>query len=315
MAKTSTRLVSSGTRAQGAAGLTPVDRYAEKKQGSNFTDDTGREHWTRQFRIPASKLKELAPYLKKSTDNILPGSDRLDVYAPCIHSCQMADSDDDAVVAVCDYQRPTREMILRPGRAYYETGTYVTTVKEEVALFCDGRETMIQMGIAPASIASAIVKLEIKEAITIKHRGIVTVYEADSADDEWPLHEREQELRGKGGTLVVDADGHSFGSLKLSEVQIGRRAGDLSILDSTWKFSQNLEGFRIAPYIVYSYFCVDLQGNTVTYDPTTRVVTDSEGKIMQRGTYMLVPLQKYDPDVITGMASFSVFTEYFAWMT
>lgn len=313
-AKTSTRLGANGTRAQAAAGASPIERYAVKKESPSFTDDTGREHWTREFRFPAAVLKELAPHLKKNIDNLLPGSNRLDVYAPCIHSFQMADTDDGQIAAVCDYQRPTREMILQPGRAFFERGSYVTTVKEETAIRYDGREVMVQLGVAAETIASSFITLQIKEMLTIKHRGVVTVYEADHAKDEWALEERAEALLGTGGYLQID-DQHVIPSLKLADVEFGRRASDLSIIDSTWKFSQNREGWRMSPYVIDSYYCVDRDGNTLNYDQTTRIVTDSKGNVMRRGQYMLVRLNKYDPDIITGLGDFSAFTEYFKWMT
>ena len=314
MAKQSVALASNTTRGQSAIGETPVDRYAEKKPGANFTDSGGKEHWTRRFRFPATKLKELSPYLKKSLDNLLPGSNRLDVYAPCIHECQIGDGEDGYVVATCDYQGPTREMILRPGRAFYETGTYVTTIKDEVAVFSDGGQILAQMGMSSEKIASAVVSLDVKDTLLIKHRGIVVVYEADSVADEWAVHEREQALRGKGGFLVVDDQGHMFPDLKLSEVQTSRRASDLSILDSVWKFSQNMDGWSESGVVAEHFYACDLHGVKVRYDPSTYTVFDADDKAMLPGTYMLRRLRRTDPHVIDGYASFAAFAPYFTWM-
>ena len=292
------------------------EQYRVKTERSRFLDRIGTEQVTLVFEVPTVKIPEERANFRVSVDNILPGHDTTDIYAPCIHDSYVDNDPEnrEGKLVTCVYQRPSEEMILRPGRGLLKFDSYSTTKREEVAAYKKHTPTVTQPDIDPAKFASRFVILEKEDSLEIVERGLLIIRCVDWAVNEMTVYARAVEWIGKGDKQQLRTpdpgpgltiNKQLFFRLKCARVTIQRRPSNVAIVDSTFQFAMKDTTWAEDGIVDERWYAMDLNGNEIEdFDPTA----------LPTVPYMTLKLRDYDSDVVNGYEDFTDIQSYFTWM-
>lgn len=297
----------------------PLDeRYRVKTERSRFIDRIGAEQWTLVFEVPTANIPDERANFRASLDNILPGHDSDDVFAPCIHDSYV-DIDPEnrkGKLVTCVYQRPTTQMILRPGRGLLEFSSYSTVQREEVAIYRKHDYTVEPVVTIPSVGVQSRVSLKKEQATEIIERGVLKCRIVDWASNEMTVYARAAAWIGKGDEPQtrstpkpgITINGQLFYRLKCSAVTIQRRPGNVAIVDSLFEFAMKDEKWEESGVITDTWYATNLDGTEVTYDP------DADPAVRPSVPYMALKLRNYDLEVVSGYTDFTPIQSYYTWM-
>jgi len=316
-----------------------------------FNDRLGVEEWVLVYVIPNGKMAGARKHFKVALTNRLPGhvtataTATTDVYAPCVHQANPVPStpspENHEVTVVL--RRPTRGMILQPGRGLLSTGSYENTRIEEIGVLSqpeitwnvtDGVVAVSDTRLAGASTQSIWKPgepvsqrwiLRRKRQHVIDVRGIIIAEVVDLATSEAALIARHDAWLGKGGGFTIK--GNKYENLKCMRVEIQRRAENVKWLDSKWFFAKREEEWPEAGIIEPEYYAVSIPSGTLIEGFVPRQGASFAGPFYGAGdppganahladgdtTWMAVKLRNQDNDVISGGADFSAIEAYFSW--
>jgi len=275
-----------------------------------FTEREGEHECVQLYKIPDDRLVAAQQHLVTGRENILPGHDKEDIYAPCVSSVQVVPSQEFPKhhVATVLFRRPSPRVILQPGRAMLSIETYSTTIKREY-----GQLNKREAPTAGVVVVQVGPLFEVKVGLEVWERVALVIRAADWATQWNTVSDRAQEWRAKGGKLTIY--GKLWENLKCSRVQIQHRGTDASILDSSWTFVQNDDGWPIEGIIEETWIGYDSNGNELILDPATHRPVNQP---MENGlpvSWVTRRLTVQTSDVISGEADFSALEDYFKWMT
>jgi len=289
-----------------------LSSYDILQQESGIERSTGEWYGRRVLSLTRADIDNgyVQEVISESTENKWP--DTTGLYAPCIHQCQIVPFPRRSgfYKATLHYRRPTREMILRPGRGLLSFDSYTTTIKKEIGVFRDGREQTIYNNIPSTDWAMYTVTIERKDVLEVEERGLVIVDAAEPYTKERSMYQRMMNWIGKGGQFIIGTIPNVlvFSNLKCAKIQAQRRPTDLSVIDMQYQFARKSDPWKESGVIQQEWYATDLDGAEVVYDPNTDPPTIPEG------TFMAVKLHNMDSDVINGIADFTPISEYFKWM-
>jgi len=271
-----------------------------------LVDREGEHEWVETYKIPNDELEAAKEHLVVGRENILPGHEKTDIYAPCVTFVQLQAGEEfpEHHIATVLFRRPSPRLILEPGRAILSLETYTTTIKREYGQLHKRKE-------AAAGTFSMTWEpiFEIKVGLEAQERVALVITAADWATHLNVIAERARQWRAKGGELTIY--GKEWKNLKCSRTQIRPRSTNAGILDSTWTFIQNDDGWPTEGIIEETWICFDSNGNELEFDIETEEPVNPPVARAWHARKLFVQTS----DVISGEADFSALEDYFKWMT
>jgi hypothetical protein len=269
-----------------------------------FVDRAGEHERVETYVVPDAKLADAQEHFACSRENILPDHRKDDVYAPCVQAAVAVPSQEwpnhHEVTVI--FRRPSPAMILQPGRAILSLETYTTTIKREYGSF---RNMGSRDGVLIRPMGSLI---QVDQGLEVIERLALVVQAADWAVNLNIVAARAEQWTSKGGELTIY--GRLWENLKCSRVRVEPRSTNAGILDSTWTFVQNNDGWPREGVIAETYIAFDSEGNQLYYDPKKKVFPHVKPGLTWEGRKLIVATS----DVISGDADFSALETYFTWM-
>jgi hypothetical protein len=319
------------------------NQYRVKTERSQFVDHLGVERTTLVFEIPTANIALERANFRASLDNILPGHDSGDVFAPCIHESfvNIDPENRKGKLVTCIYQRPSEGMILIPGRGLLEHSSYDSLRIEEIGVLehseiaWDENDGVVAASDTPLAGAPTqsiwdksepvserwILKRERQQIIDV--RSVLITKVVDLASIEGTIFARAIDWLGKGGKFTIK--GVKYENLKCMRVEIRRRPANVAWMDSRWYFAKREEAWPVAEIIEPEYYGVSMPSGTEIEDFDPGALASDRGPYFGFGNppegslaagdtgWMAIALRNQENDVISGDADFSAIASYFTW--
>jgi hypothetical protein len=297
----------------------PLEKYRIKSSSERWSSQYETEEWVLVYIIPEDKRDTLKPYYKVSIDNILPGHDTTDPYAPCINESgpmALSEAYPGHYELPVVYRRPPINMILQPGRGICGMNTYASSRTKEIADIPTSLTQPLSSNEIRITDLNLITKSQIIESV---ERGTLIVQATNWEGNENTLLTRALAWIGMGGSFKYR--GKLYTNLKLAAVDIGRRASNAAVVDSTWQFAQNPSGWKASGTPTEYWQRVEYNTREVAryVDPLgNNLAIPGQfpgGDTFTAKSYVSIKLREVESEVIRGSASFTPIESYFSWMT